>query len=161
MTLTPKQQRFCEEYIVDLNATQAAIRSGYSEKTACAIGLENLGKPMIQALIQEAMYIRSQRTEITADMVVRELALIGFADMADYSAWSKDGVSLIDSKELPAGASRAVAEVSQTVTKDGGTVKFKLHDKKAALELLGRHLNMFGDVGSTVVPMDSLSVSIK
>ena len=151
--MTPKQQRFCEEYLVDLNASQAAQRAGYQAKNLAVCASKLLIKPNIQAAIQEAMDARSQRTEITQDRVLRELALIAFADMREYVEWGPDGIELIKSADLLEEASRVVAEVSQTVTKDGGTIKFKLHDKKVALELLGRHLNIFGDVGTPVVPM--------
>lgn len=78
--LTEKQQRFVDEYLVDLNATQAAIRAGYSADTARAIGHENLTKPDIQLAIAEARKAQQQRTQITADRVVLELGLIAFAD---------------------------------------------------------------------------------
>ena len=78
--LTPKQARFVEEYLVDLNATQAAIRAGYSEQTARSIGYENLTKPDIQQAIDEARGKQQQRTEITADRVLEEYAKIAFFD---------------------------------------------------------------------------------
>ena len=71
--LTPKQRLFVEEFLVDLNAKQAAIRAGYSEKTATEIGSENLRKPHVSDAIREAMASRSERTGITADMVVEAL----------------------------------------------------------------------------------------
>lgn len=77
--LTAKQERFCTEYIIDLNATQAAIRAGYSVKTANRIASENLSKPDIQRKIQELQQERAERTEITQDRVLKELAGIGFA----------------------------------------------------------------------------------
>ncbi|MCM3130958.1 terminase small subunit [Paenibacillus provencensis] len=80
MALTAKQKKFAEEYIVDLNATQAAIRSGYSEKTAKSIGQENLTKPDLQEYIQHLMDERSKRTEITADMVLERWWNIATAD---------------------------------------------------------------------------------
>ena len=80
MALTPKQTRFVQEYLIDLNATQAAIRAGYSAKTAFAIGHENLSKPNIAAAITEAQAKRAERAEITADRVLEELGEIGFAD---------------------------------------------------------------------------------
>ena len=76
MKLTPKQARFIEEYLVDLNATQAAIRAGYSVKTARKIGSENLTKPDIQAAIQIAQLARSERTQITVDKVLEDIELI-------------------------------------------------------------------------------------
>lgn len=77
--LTAKQERFCTEYIIDLNATQAAIRAGYSVKTANRIASENLSKLDIQRKIQELQQERAERTEITQDRVLKELAGIGFA----------------------------------------------------------------------------------
>ena len=68
--LTAKQQRFVAEYLIDLNATQAAIRAGYSEKTAYSIGQENLTKPEIAAAVAAAQAERSERTEVTQDYVL-------------------------------------------------------------------------------------------
>ena len=150
-TLTPKQQRFGEEYLIDLNATQAAKRAGYSEKTAFRIGTENLHKPAIQVAIQEALQKRSDRTEITADSVLRELAVLAFSDMAHYVQFNEAGNILLDFSQMPAGASRAIAEVVQDEYVDGKgeearTVKrtrFKLHGKQPALDSLAKHLGMY------------------
>lgn len=81
VALTPKQKRFVEEYLIDLNATQAAVRAGYSEKTARAIGQENLTKPDIQDAIQKAMGKRSKRVGITQDRVLEALAGMGFSEV--------------------------------------------------------------------------------
>lgn len=81
MSLTDKQQRFVEEYLVDLNATQAAIRAGYSEDTARSIGSENLTKPDIADAIAAAMAERSERVQITADEVLRELVDVALGDV--------------------------------------------------------------------------------
>lgn len=78
--LNPKQQRFVDEYLVDLNATQAAIRAGYSVDTAGSIGHENLKKPEIQLAIAEARKLQQERTGITADKVLKEIASIAMAD---------------------------------------------------------------------------------
>ena len=141
--LKAKQKRFCEEYIVDLNATQAAIRAGYSEKTAYSIGHENLNKPDIEIYIQELMQKRSDRTEITADMVLKELAKIGFGNIQNL--YDEDG-KMRQIHELEEN----VAATLQEVTEDsiGEAVikrKYKMADKKSSLELIGRHLKMFTD----------------
>ena len=81
--LTAKQDRFVEEYLVDLNATQAALRAGYSEKTARSIGAENLSKPDIEKAIADALEARRLRTEITQDRVLEELAAIAFAPLPE------------------------------------------------------------------------------
>ena len=84
MALTPKQQRFVGEYLVDLNATQAAVRAGYSEKTARAIGCENLTKPAIQEAIATAQRQLAEETGITARRVKEELARLAFVDMRGF-----------------------------------------------------------------------------
>ena len=76
MTLRPKQKMFCKEYLIDLNATQAAIRAGYSKKTAAEIGRQNLIKLDIQAEIEKAMAKRAARVELTADTVLKDIMLI-------------------------------------------------------------------------------------
>ena len=81
--MTKKQKRFVEEYLIDLNATQAAIRAGYSPDTAGSIGAENLKKPEIKNRIDKAMAERSRRTGINQDRVLQELARIGFAKITD------------------------------------------------------------------------------
>jgi phage terminase small subunit len=87
-TLTAKQQRFCEEYLIDLNATQAAIRAGYSEKRAAEIGYQLLHKTTVSAQIQLLRSERSQRTAITADKVLDDIARIGkkAEDAEEYTA---------------------------------------------------------------------------
>lgn len=98
--LTPKQQRFVEEYLIDLNATQAAIRAGYSEKTAKSVGHENLTKPDIAKAIQEAQESLSNKTQLTVDMVVHGLLkeaqdyAEGSTQSARVSAWAHLGKHL-------------------------------------------------------------------
>jgi len=154
MALTAKMKRFAEEYIVDLNAGAAAIRAGYSENTAYAIGHENLRKPEIAEYIQQLMDKRSQRTEITADMVLREYAKIGFSNISDYlkvemkQGATDDGtpitykaVDIFVTDQIDRDKLDAVAEIKQT--RDG--IALKLHDKKGALDSIARHLGMFTD----------------
>lgn len=170
--LTDKQRRFVEEYLVDLNATQAAIRAGYSKKTAHRIGAENMQKPVIQEALQERMNARSQRTEITADRVLQELARIGFADMKDFVIWGENGVQILDSEHVDG---TLISEVSETtnvqVFPNGGETekiqkKIKLHDKMKALELLGKHLVLFTekqqvDVNGMVQFIDDIGADVE
>lgn len=141
--LTPKQQRFVDEYLVDLNATQAAIRAGYSAKRAAEIAYQLLQKTTVQAAIAERMKARQERTEITQDRVLAELAKIAFSDQRAVMEWGPSGVKLRDSKALTDCQAAIVAEVSESVTAAGGTLKLKTHDKVGALKLLGEHLGMF------------------
>lgn len=136
------QEIFVREYLIDLNATQAAKRAGYSN---AEYGRQLITFPYVQRAIDRAMKARAKRLDISADKVLAELALIGFSDMKDYAEWDNQTVKLKSSATLKGGKSRAVAEVSQTVTKDGGSIRFKLHDKRAALVDIGRHLGMFNE----------------
>ncbi len=145
MSLTPKQARFVEEYLLDLNATQAAVRAGYSPKTAKQQGQRLLTKVDVQAAVAEAQKARSERTNAEADEVVLELKRLAFSNIRQYVEWGPDGVKLKDSTGLDDAASRCIAEVSETKSEKGGTVKFKLHDKRAALTDLMRHLGLFND----------------
>lgn len=138
--LTDKQKRFVDEYLVDLNATAAAKRAGYSEKTADRIGPELLGKTCVSAAIQAAIKRRQKRVEITQDMVLEELAAIAFANGTDFATITHNGlVRLTPTDEVPEEKKKAVASI-----KEGqyGT-EIKLHDKVRALELLGKHLGVF------------------
>ena len=98
--LTPKQQRFVEEYLIDQNATQAAIRAGYSEKTAQEIGSENLSKPMVAKAIAEAQEKLSNKAQVTVEMVVQGLLneakdlSEGSTQSARVSAWAHLGKHL-------------------------------------------------------------------
>lgn len=141
--LTAKQKLFCEEYLIDLNATQAAIRAGYSVDSAGDIGSENLKKPDIRARIEKAMAERSKRTGINAERVLIELAKIGLVNAADVINFNEAKVSEVATREDLA----AVQSVKvKTMTGENGDMterEVKLYDKTKALELLGKHLGMF------------------
>ncbi|HEX2986138.1 MAG TPA: terminase small subunit [Caproiciproducens sp.] len=143
--MTNKQKRFCEEYLVDLNATQAAIRVGYSPDSASSIGSENLAKPEIRARIDKAIAEQSKRTGINADRVVRELARVAFVNPSDVI--NMDTATLKDDAAEDDTAAVASIKVKTIPTADGEGVEreIKLADKLKALELLGRHLGMFTD----------------
>jgi phage terminase small subunit len=151
--LTPKQARFVDEYLVDLNATQAAIRAGYSARTAQWIGPQLLGKSHVNERIASAQRERSAQTGITAARVVQEIARVAFADPRMIAQWDNDTVSMRASSELSDDEAAAVAEVKST--KEG--VSVKLHNKVAALEQLAKHVGLYaerpseGDGARTVV----------
>lgn len=138
--MTAKQKKFVNEYLIDGNATQAAMRAGYSKKTAGIIGDENLKKPNIAAAIEKRQSKLAEKLEITQERVLAEYAKIAFSDMRKFSKWGADGVELIDSDSLSDNDAACVAEVSQTITKDGGSIRFKLHDKKGALDSICKML---------------------
>lgn len=140
--MTKKQKRFAEEYLIDLNATQAAIRAGYSPDTAKEIGCENLTKPNIRACVDREMAERSKRTGVNADRVVRELAKIAFVNAADVIN-AKDATLRNDASEDDTAAIQSVKV--KTFGDDGLEREIKMADKLKALELLGKHLGMFKD----------------
>ncbi len=140
--VTPKQKRFAEEYLIDLNAAQAARRAGYSGRSAAQAGRRLLQCPEIAKAVRSAMADRSERTAVTAERVLDELACIAFSDLRDLAGWGPEGVKPRPSSELADQAARALAEVTETSARGGGAVRLKLHDKKAALEALARHLGM-------------------
>ena len=135
--LTPKQRKFVAEYLVDLNATRAAIRAGYSEKTADRIGPELLGKTCVREAVEAAQKRREKRTEITQDRVLNELARVAFGNSRAVMSWGPGGLVLRNSDELTEDEAALVSEVRETTTKDGGSMALKTHDKMKALELLG------------------------
>ncbi len=147
MALTDKQSTFVQEYLIDLNATQAAIRAGYSEDTARSQGQRLLTNVDIQECIQAAMDKRSNRTEITADRVLEEIARIAFLDIRQ--AFDDEG-NLKAIKDMPEDVARSIGGLDHQVIGDkdsqiGVTSKIKLIDKKGALELAGKHLKLFTD----------------
>jgi phage terminase small subunit len=147
--LDPKQQRFAEEYLLDLNATQAAIRAGYSPLTAKEQASRLLTNVNLQAEIDRLMAERSERTQVTSDQIVRELSRIAFADMRSLVEWGPDKIEVKDSADLAAKDSACVQEVTKRQSRAGLTISVKLHSKTEALKLLGQHLNMFRDRDET------------
>ncbi len=170
MSLTPKQARFVEEYLIDLNATQAAIRAGYSEKNADKIGPELLGKTRVAEAIAEAMADRSERTKIDADWVLMRLADEVMADLAELYdengglkpisewplIWRQGLVSRLD-----------VHEDIQNGTKVGQVTKVRLSDRIRRLELIGKHVNVqafaerkeIGGIGGGPIEVNDLSLT--
>ena len=137
------QERFCAEYIKDHNAARAYIRAGYkptSIQSACACGRKLLDKSEIAAKIAADDIKAVERAGVTADMVLRELAAVGFSRGTDYAEIDDGGVvRLTPTGQLSEEQKSAVAGID--FGKNG--IKIKLCDKVKALELLGRHLGMF------------------
>lgn len=140
--MTKKQKRFVEEYLIDLNATQAAIRAGYSPGTAQQMGSENLSKPVIKDEVDKAMAERSKRTGVTADRVVEELAKIAFIKMTDVV----DGNGRIKEDAAPEDLACIESIKYKSSESDTGSMverEVKVSSKLKALELLGKHLGMY------------------
>lgn len=148
-SLTAKQAAFVREYLIDLNATKAAKRAGYSAKTAHAVGHENLNKPEIAAAIAKAQKERSEKTAITAQWVLERLADEATADLADILndegglkpvnewplIWRQGLVAGIDIEELFEGQGEDREQV-------GYVKKVKLSDRIKRIELIGKHVGV-------------------
>lgn len=155
--MTQKQKIFCEEYLIDLNATQAAIRAGYSPKAAKEEGSRLLTNANVRACVDRALAERSKRTGVTADRVVRELARVAFVNPTEVVDTDKATVLPNASEDDTA----AIASVKvKVVDGDFSSVEreIKFADKLKALELLGKHLGMYtdnvnisGDMGVQIV----------
>lgn len=149
--LTPKEERFVEEYLIDLNATAAAARAGYSGRSAGDIGHELLRRERVATAIQEAKARRSERTEITADRVLEELRRIALADVRRLFTWDEERAVFVPSRDLTEEEAAAVASVkadtTHTTSRDGTRetnikLELKLHDKLGALREIGKHLGI-------------------
>lgn len=165
--MTPKQQRFVEEYLIDLNATQAATRAGYSARTANEQGARLLANVSVRKHIEEAKARRSERVEITQDRVLKEIARIAFFDVRKL--YREAGGGMKDPHELDDDAAAVLVgvDVVEERQASGGeedgaqslsyVKKAKLADKVAALTLAARHLGMLTDKAQLDVTVRSLS----
>lgn len=153
--MTPKQKLFVKEYLVDLNATRAAISAGYSENGASVAGVRMLANAKVKAEIEKALAKTCAKLEITVEKVLGEIAKLSFSNMQDYIVVSDDGYAYADLSKLTREQAAAIQEINtDTYTERTGNddetrivkkCKLKLTDKRASLELLGRYLKLFTD----------------
>ena len=148
--LTPRQERFVQEYLKDLNATQAAIRAGYSAKSAGRFAVELLSKPHVARAVGAAQRARADRVQIESDTVLREILKLAMSDVRKL--FDEQG-RLLPVHQLPDDVAKAVSSVEVVTSRIPGTdpvevehvSKIKFWDKRASLELLGKHLKLFND----------------
>lgn len=145
MGLSPKQERFTEEYLIDLNATQAAIRAGYSVRTANEQGSRLLSNVSVRARIDETLAERSRRTGINQDRVIRELARLAFVNAPDVINMDEAMIRADASPDDTAAIASVKVKRIPGEAGDGVEREIRLADKLKALELLGKHLGMFSD----------------
>jgi phage terminase small subunit len=146
-----KRARFIDEYMKDLNATQAYIRAGYKPKTraeAQSSSSRLLSNAIVKAEIERRQWILSERCQVSAEAIVKELWLIGRARISDVASWTyatsiNDTLFRIkDSDEMSDDEMASISTIEETKIKDGRKLKVKLNDRVSALELLARHLGM-------------------
>lgn len=144
---------FAREYVIDLNGARAAIEAGYAEKHARVAASRLLTKDNVKKLIDELIAERAKRLDVTADKVLQELSRLAFSNMLDYVKPQPDGSAYIDLSKLTREQAAAIQELIIDEYTDGSgeearpvkRVRFKLSDKRASLELLGKHLKLFTD----------------
>ncbi len=148
--MTDRMWAFCRRYVKQgFTNAAGAYRHAYpkcrSEKASesCASRLLTVAK--VSAYLTEVKERSQERTQITADRVLKELGKLAFSNMENYAKWGPGGVTLQLSEDMDPDVAAAVAEVAETFSEKGGSIKFKLHDKRGALELIGKHFGMFTD----------------
>lgn len=149
--LTDKQEMFCKEYMIDLNATQAAIRAGYSEKTADVIGCENLVKPNIQAYIADLKAKRSEKVEVTAEKILEHLNTLRSSNINDYieiktiiggteeNPTNVKVVEFKDFKDLTEEQLMCIESVKNTAH----GIELKLHGKNWTIDQINKHIGFY------------------
>ena len=146
--MTPRQQRFVEEYLVDLNAHQAALRAGYSRRSARQIVTKLLRQPEIAEAVNRELAQRQERTRIAADRVLLELARIAFVDIGRLADWGPEGMKLKPRDEVSKDDVAAIAEIA--TGGEGTPQRVRLHDKQRALDAIARHLGLYGRTAALV-----------
>ena len=178
--LTAKQEMFCREYLVDYNATQAAIRAGYSEKTARVIGQENLTKPAIQTFLIELQKPRLAKLEITSERILQEYASMAFVNLGDFMRRNEDGtLHTVDgmpsldftdaTPEQIAGLSGFETIILPSMGEDEPNpikIKVKLGDKKGSLDVLAKRAGLLKEtvdvnVSGTVKIKDNKDLAMR
>jgi phage terminase small subunit len=163
MKLNAKQERFCCEYVIDCNATQAAIRAGYSRRTASSIGEELLRKPGVSAKISELKAAINEKLSLEADFVLSKLIAIAGFTIKKIANFDGQIFTFKPMDEWPEGAAVAIASIKQntitTTTKKGtttiATIDIKFESKQAACVSLGQHLGLFMGYEQLVKAADS------
>lgn len=160
--ILPKRERFVQEYLIDLNATQAAIRAGYSEKSAYSQGQRLLKDDEVQAAISAARDAASKRSGVTIERALQEMARLGFSDLRKVFTPGGNLISPEDWDDDTAAAISSVKVVTRPTgetAEDGSKIvehvhEIKLWDKNSALDKLGKHLGMFIDRGEMKLSAD-------
>lgn len=164
--LSGRRAAFLREYLVSRNATQAAIKAGYSERTAYSQGQRLLKNVEIHEAVRQEDERALAAARVTRDAIVGELARIAFSDPRNVMTWGPDGVALKTSAELSSDAAAAVSEVSQTISKDGGSIRLKMHSKVEALKELAEIARLYPKDAKQAEeeqddPLEALSESLR
>lgn len=145
--LTARQQRFVEEFPIDFNGTQAAIRAGYAPRSATTAAARLLANDKVSTALSKEWAAIRERNKVTVDRLIEELAPVAFSRLTDVVSWDSNGVTVKASEELGDSALASIKSVrfQETATEHGTTrtIEVKMHDKLAALEKLAKHLGFY------------------
>lgn len=141
--ITGKQRLFIEEYLKDFNGTQAAVRAGYSKKTARQTAYENLTKPYIRQEISRELERIYDEFKNDQEKIIRELAVVAFSKITDYMTILDEDITIKNSDEVPSEMIGAISEICIADTKDGKRKSIKLHNKIEALKMLAQYHRLF------------------
>ena len=148
--LTVLEERFAMEYLIDGNATQAAIRSGLPSRKPLSAGTKMLHRPAVAAAIAAERQRRAERVRVSADRVLGEMARIAFSDIGAIAEWDEDGVTLKPKAEIGPHDRAAIVEIRSRRGAHGADTQIRLHSKRYALEGLARHLGLYGRGAKTI-----------
>jgi phage terminase small subunit len=162
--MTPKQERFCAEYLIDFNATQAAIRAGYSKKTAQEQASRLLSNVMVQAKISELKKPITEKLGLEADWVLSKYQAIADFRIEDIMDFNGVEATFKPLEEWTLAARMAVQSIKQTITEHGGVketrIEFKIEDRQRALESIGRYLGMFDGFETALRTLKSYGINM-
>ncbi len=165
--LPPRRQAFVREYLRDLNASRAARDAGYAPRSASVEASRLLANPEVQTEITRQRAILAEQSNVTPEKIVAELAVIAFSDLGDYIRIHPDGTASIELGNMPPGATRAIASLNTDTSRTAADkqvtkLRFKLHDKHAALVSLAKILGMFQEssVNLTIESHDSTKLAV-
>ena len=143
-TAAVRERRFVEEYLIDGNAGRAFLASYGGKKSASSVGgYKILKRPKVRALLDAARAKEADKYAATRERWVQEVTRIAFSDIGEIVDWDGAHIQIKAKADIPEAARRAIAEISETTTEQGGTIKVKLHDKLGALTALGKMLKLF------------------
>lgn len=156
--LSPREQRFVTEYIIDLNATEAAVRAGLGKtrKSSTEIASRLRRK---EAVAQAISVLIAQRSGVTSSRIIEELGKLAFADVTSIVKVKGGQIVVADTDELSADQRACIAEISETVGEGGRTIRVKLHDKLNALDKLAKVLSLYKERGEVTPPYDANAIA--
>lgn len=145
-SLTGKQEQFCQEYLIDLNATRSAVRAGYPARSASVTGCRLLINAKVHARITELRKEIGERCRVNQDRIIEEYSKLAFTNLEDVMDWADGDLKLRNGDDISASAHGAISEVIRTETPTGIiTLRVKLMDKKGALDSLAKYFGMITD----------------